>query len=175
MKTLRKMLKLLPPAFVMRRWLDRRYGIKVPPAPGGAIAGSVLAILPYAFTAALGVRVGSDRRILKYLLPYGRMKRFVKFAYGMDVGNAALDKGFSGIFRALMPYGLVLWWDAETERLSPGRRRIPDRIAQRKTVPDVVCRMTDQERQELARLDKIEALVLRMAIVSGGIKEDVHA
>ena len=56
MKGLRRMIKLLPPAFIMRIWLDRRYGIKVPPAPGGVMGKILLAVLPYAFTAALSVR-----------------------------------------------------------------------------------------------------------------------
>ena len=94
MKVLRKILKLFPPAFLMRRWLDRRYGIKVPPAPGGALARLVLAVLPYAFTAALSVRVESDCRLLKYFLPYGKMKRLVYLSYRMRVGN---DRGRSNL------------------------------------------------------------------------------
>ena len=72
MKTFRKILKLLLPAFVVQIWLYWRHGIKVKPSPWHGIAGFALTILPYAFTAALSVREDTDVRLLKYFLPYGK-------------------------------------------------------------------------------------------------------
>ena len=171
MKAFRRILKLLPPAFLMRRWLDRRYGIKVPPAPGGVVAGFVLAILPYAFTAALSVRVESDCRLLKYFLPYGKMKGFVKLAYNMQVGNDEKDCGLAGKFRALMPYGLVLWWDAEDRRLVDPSKQPQKPLCQQpqKTLRPSV-NLSVKERQVLEHQDRIEALTLRMLIkATGGV------
>ena len=68
MKTFRKILKLLLPAFVVQIWLYWRHGIKVKPSPWHGIAGFALTILPYAFTAALSVREDTDVRLLKYFL-----------------------------------------------------------------------------------------------------------
>lgn len=152
----------------MRRWLVRRYGIKVPPAPGGALARLALAVLPYAFTATLSVRVESDCRLLKYFLPYGRMKRFVKLMYNMQVGDAARDQGAIGMLRAIMPYGLVLWWDAEDVRISQGaqgaqagKRQVKLRKA------DSVWSLSDRERRDFARIDRLEALSLRYLMIMG--------
>ncbi len=171
MKSLRRMAKLLPPAFIMRIWLNRRYGIKVPPAPGGTMARFFLAVLPYAFTAALSVRVKSDSRLIKYLLPYGRMKRFVRRKYAMQIGNDAKDRGAFGKLRAAMPYGLVLWWDAED------RRTARDAIASKQPVkkrqvgqpnPDLnfSWRISERERTEYQRMDRIEAMALRLCIMT---------
>lgn len=170
MKTIRRIVKLLPPAFLMRGWLDWRYGIKAPLVPGGVVARFVLAVLPYAFTAALSVRVDSDRRLLKYFLPYGNMKRHVRLAHNMNVGNDACDRGVTGMVRAIMPYGLVLWWDAETGRQPPsfggtrqicGDRRISEKVR------------TELGRRELERMDRLEAMTLRLLIMtSGGQRSD---
>ena len=172
MKGLRRMIKLLPPAFIMRIWLDRRYGIKVPPAPGGVMAKLLLSVLPYAFTAALSVRVESDCRLMKYFLPYGRMKKFVRLMYAMQVGNDAKDSGALGKFRAVMPYGLVLWWDAEDRRTAgvavahkaPAKER---QAAQDRQNLDFCWRISERERQEFRRTDKIEVMTLRLLIMTG--------
>ena len=168
MKTLRRMLKLLPPAFAMRIWLARRYGISVKPSPWGGAAGFLLAILPYAFTAALSVRVDSDRRLLKYFMPYGRMKKFVRLAYGMRIGGDKIDSGWSGAIRCVMPYGLVLWWDAESAAISrnanttAATKRPPASSA---ASPHRISREIDAEMLE--RLDRTEALALRLSILQG--------
>ena len=182
MKMLHRMLKLLPPAFIMRIWFKRRHGIKVPSAPGNAMARFALAALPYAFTAALSVRVASDCRLMKYFLPYGRMKKFVKLMYNMQVGNDAKDNGMAGKFRAVMPYGLVLWWDAEDRRIAQNNaleRKLQAPKPQAKKPQanktqarsDVAVnfgwRMPERDRLEFQRMDRIEAMILRMSIIAG--------
>jgi len=174
MKKFRRMLKLLPPAFVMRFWLKRRYGINVPSAPGNAIIRLFLAVLPYAFTAALSVRVESDCRLLKYFLPYGKMKKFVRLMYSMQVGNDEKDCGFSGKFRSIMPYGLVLWWDAEDRRLSQNaavkpkpNAKTPQPQPSQEFRLNFGWRIPERERLEFQRTDKIEAMTLRLLIMTG--------
>ena len=169
MSTLRKVLKLLPPAFVMRIWLDRKYGMTVKPSPWGGAAGFALSLLPYAFTAALSVRMDTDVRLVKYFLPYGKMKNFVKLAYGVQRSNVARDRGAIGVLRAAMPYGLVIWWDDEDARLKAakgGRDLKADPIPSNVPPADASCRITDKERQELERMDRIEALTLRCMITT---------
>ena len=171
MKKLRKILKLMPPAFIMRLWLKRHYGINVPPAPGNVIIKFALGVLPYAFTAALSVRVKSDRRLLKYLLPYGKMKNFLTCKYYMQVGDTKKDNGLTGIFRSILPYGLVLWWDAED-------KRIVKNLTMNKVKPQCQpveafvlkfgWQMPDRDRLQFNRTDKIEAMTLRLLIVQGG-------
>lgn len=175
MKKFRRMLKLIPPAFVMRFWLKWRYGINVPPAPGNAITKFALAVLPYAFTAALSVRVESDCRLLKYFLPYGKMKKFVRLMYNMQVGNDEKDCGFSGRFRSVMPYGLVLWWDAEDRRFSQKaaakpkpKAKAPQPQPSQEFRLDFGWRIPERERLEFQCMDKIEAVTLRLLIISGG-------
>ena len=161
MKTFHRILKLLPPAFVMRIWLARRYGIKVKPSPWGGVVGALLAVLPYAFTAALSVRTESDVRLVKYFLPYGKMKKFVRLSYGIQRGDAKRDQGLIGGLRAILPYGLVLWWDAEDKRLtgSPKQSWKPAGTS---------ARLSVKERQDLEQQDRFEALTLRMLIMTTG-------
>ncbi len=171
MKTLRKTLKLLPPAFAMRIWLERRYGIKVKPSPWRGVAGFALAILPYAFTAALSVREDSDVRLLKYFLPYGKMKKFVRLAYGMQRGDASLDRGAVGWFRSLMPYGLVLWWDAERDKGAPVPKAGEGTPAPVNAKSPAYClnvdgRISERQRMEFLRMDRIEARTLRVLIMT---------
>lgn len=160
MKTARKALKLLPPAFAMRIWLKRRYAIEVPAQPWGKAAGALLAILPYAFTAALSQRKDTDVRLLKYYLPYGKISKFVKMAYGMERGNTAKDKGPWRLLRAAMPYGLVLWWDAEDARLARGKAN-NKRKAAVTTPAHSENTISDAELAFLASTDKTRALALR--------------
>ena len=167
MKTFRRVLKLLPPAFAMRIWLQRKYGIKVKPSPWGGIGGFVLAVLPYAFTAALNVRVESDCRLLKYFLPYGKMKRLVYRSYRMKVGDDAKDHGAVGVFRAVMPYGLVLWWDAEDRRMAER----PCRPASSLKKGESALQVRRMGQLEQARADRTEALSLRYLIMTIGREE----
>ena len=168
MKKLRKVLKLLPPAFAMRIWLAKRYGMSVAPAPGGAFTRTLLAVLPFAFTATLSVRKESDIRLMKFFVPYGKMKTFLLRQHRMEIGNAAKDCGISGAMRFVMPYGLVLWWDSEDARLNAGngneRHPSPEESPDRAAKPSQPFRLSERERQEYARRDKIEAMALRILI-----------
>ena len=110
------------------------------------------------------MRVESDCRLLKYFLPYGKMKRLVYLSYRMRVGNDAKDHGAVGVFRAIMPYGLVLWWDAETSGVTGGAQQVNVRQA---------AAESDQQKQkraraEQARMDRLEAMSLRYSIITAG-------
>ena len=169
MKTLRKVIKLLPPAFAVRIWLQRKYEIKVKPLPWGGFVGFAVSLLPYAFTAALSVRVDSDSRLLKYFMPYGMMKKLVYLSYRMRVGNDAADHGAIGALRSLMPYGLVLWWDAEDVRIksaSTHQKLAANSIPRKIASFDADCRISEEKRQELQLRDRIAAMTLRLMILN---------
>ena len=73
---------------------------------------SVLGLfLPHFFAATLSCRKASDKRLFKYFLPYGYMKRRMKYVFRVLVGDKNKDCGVRGIIRAILPYGTVLWWD----------------------------------------------------------------
>ncbi len=171
MKKLRRAIKLLPPAFAMRIWLAKRYGISVAPAPGGAFLRALLAILPFAFTATLSVRKESDIRLVKFFVPYGKMKGFLRRQHRMEVGDAAKDSGISGTIRFVMPYGLVLWWDAEDDRLHAGNwqgARSSAAVNQDSALArSRRYRLSDKDRQEYARMDEMGAMALRLMIIQG--------
>lgn len=165
MKSLRRILKLLPPACLMRVWLKWRYGMSVQPMPCGIVGRVVLEILPYAFTVALSQRVATDSRLVKYLLPYGSMKRYVRATYGMKVGNDAKDHDFGGFVRAIMPYGLVLWWDSEgvqSAGCADEKVSAASSCALDLGFPTSIRQVPGRD-----RLDRIEVLELRRVISDG--------
>ena len=67
--------------------------------------------LPHFFAATLSHRQATDKRMLKYFLPYGYMKKRMKYVFHANVGNDKKDHGVAGVFRWCCPYGIVLWWD----------------------------------------------------------------
>lgn len=176
----------------MRIWLDKKYGIKVKPSPWHGIAGLFLAILPFAFTAALSVREDTDVRLLKYFLPYGKIKRFVKLAYGIQRSDVTQDRGLIGAIRAILPYGLVIWWDTEDTRpdeYGGGVEEVPDNAplseksagnddgknaTEQKAAPVAITffkegtRIADADRLEFQRIDRIEAMISRLLILTAG-------
>ncbi len=162
MNNFQRFLLLLLPAFVAQQWLARR-DIFVQPPPGGALARFIMAPLPFAFTAALSVRVESDRRPLKYFMPYGKMKKFVALAYNIHVGDPSLDKGLIGALRAISPYGLVLWWDGKEARMPAKARKAPLPAA---TPGSEATFSNHLAACDAERLDRIEALALRALLIA---------
>ena len=67
--------------------------------------------LPHFFAATLSRRKKTDKRMIKFFLPYGFMKNRMRYVFHSNVGNDKKDRGFAGFLRGLCPYGLVLWWD----------------------------------------------------------------
>ena len=89
----------------------------------------------------------------------------------MKVGNDAKDHGAVGVFRAILPYGLVLWWDAETRGMAGGARQ--EEMHQATAESDLQMQervRAEQERvrAELARMDRLEALSLRYLLIMAG-------
>lgn len=122
-KTMRRILKLILPGWVVRKRLASKYGIKQPSVSDSAYVRLLALLAPYAISAILLQRKPADRRVSKYFLPYGAMRRWLSVEYEMNIGNESLDKGVSGAVRAISPYGLVLWWDGEDSRLAADASR----------------------------------------------------
>lgn len=75
--------------------------------------------LPHFFAAALSCRKPKDKRLIKFFLPYGMMRCRMLDVFGEEVGSREKDQGFSGLVRAVCPYGLVLWWDDDGKNARP--------------------------------------------------------
>ena len=75
--------------------------------------------LPHFFAAALSCRKSTDKRLIKFFLPYGMMRRRMLDVFGEEVGSDVKDRGFSGLVRSVCPYGLVLWWDDDGKNVRP--------------------------------------------------------
>lgn len=76
-------------------------------------------LLPHFFFAAVSCRKSTDRRLIKYYLPFGLMRRRMHDVFGEEVGSTEKDRGLSGLFRSICPYGLVLWWDDDGKNVRP--------------------------------------------------------
>lgn len=75
--------------------------------------------LPHFFAAVLSCRKSTDKRLIKFFLPYGMMRRRMLDVFGEEVGPMEKDRGLSGLFRSVCPYGLVLWWDDDGKNVRP--------------------------------------------------------
>ena len=108
------LIKLLLPYSVLSRYVERRYGFKWPSA-------KKFSLLPFCIAAALVQKGNGDRRILKYLLPYGFMCKHMLWEYGARSWHGiALDDAkmlrLSGRKRKWLPFGTILFLDANSRR-----------------------------------------------------------
>ena len=176
MKKARKIVKLALPGWFMHWWLPKRYGITVK-VPASSMFAKVLILLsPYVVSVILQQRVDTDRRVLKYFLPYGKMCARMMLVYGRNVGNAQRDKGFWGRVRSVLPYGLILWWDREDKRIEgeivkrqsesaakKGRQTAPASTIDRTMVAEIKQFIVQQ--MDVAR-DRMEVLSMRSLVGS---------
>ena len=132
-------------------------------------ASDVLGLfLPRFFSAVLSCRKNTDKRIIKYFLPYGLMRKRMQEVFFERVGDPSKDKGLVGVFRAMCPYGIVLWWDSADVR--SGRAvvvKAPSPVAAPRPVQsqingDIQRRIDGLRRTCENRMDRLELLILRM-------------
>lgn len=167
MKKLHRVIKLLTPGCLVGLWLNKKYGIKNKSVSDSAAVRCLTAILPYAVSAILQQRVETDRRVVKYFLPYGIMCRHMMRAYGKNVRSKEHDKGLGAVLRSMLPYGLVLWWDGENVRPLPkeqGNKRSAVDVKRSVAEPDAEQQKFFQQTRE--RQDRLE--VLSMRALAGG-------
>jgi len=125
-------------------------------------------LLPRFFSAVLSCRKDTDRRLAKYFLPYGLMRKRMQEVFFEQVGDPAKEKGLSGVIRAMCPYGLVLWWDSADGN---GGRSASSQAARPVAAPQEaplqmgeVQRRIDRLRRTCEdRMDRLELLILRMS------------
>lgn len=119
-------------------------------------------LLPHFFAATLSRRKPMDKRIVKYFLPYGMMKRRMRYVFHADVGNDKKDRGIVGLFRWCCPYGTILWWDGgrdATSCASPAPNRqlpgTPELGAMRRQIESL-------RREVMDGSERLELLILRL-------------
>lgn len=117
MKTLKRFCKLFVPYGILRIWVEKRYGQKLPVIGKTPSTQRLHDWMP-AFVAIInGQSCQEDRRPIKYWLPYGKMRQHVAAFYGMHVETRDFPWPIR-LLRDWLPYGLILWWDTEAKRVS---------------------------------------------------------
>ena len=109
-EAIRKIICSIMPFLVESLYVKDRYDLKKIPV----FFKAILLFLPSAFLYVVSNYKQSDKRKIKYWLPYGPMRNFEKKAYG---SNLEKKKRFFIIrfIRYWLPYGYVLWWDNESQ------------------------------------------------------------
>ena len=119
----RKGLKLLLPTGYMRWRLKHVFGYEPQDVSESVVVCVVVDFLPYAIYAILSQRQSSDRRTIKYFLPYGKVREYVEGFYGKGHVRYRDVSGWAGRIRKWLPYGLVQWWDFGDVTLAASRPR----------------------------------------------------
>lgn len=103
-------LKMAVPYGLLRLFVARKYGFAWPHA-------GLMELAPFILASALMQRRPGDRRIAKYLMPYGWMCERMLRIYGLSSWNgvpldgASLDRPCATGLRALLPFGTILFLD----------------------------------------------------------------
>ena len=107
-EAIRKIICSILPFLVESLYVKDRYNLKKIPV----FFRIILLFLPSAFLYIVINYKPSDKRKIKYWLPYGPIRNFRKKKYGHPIEN---KKRFFLIrfIRYCLPYGYVLWWDNE--------------------------------------------------------------
>ena len=110
------LVKLFLPYCLVRWWAHRRYGCDWPRA-------GLRGFLPLAVVAVSAQRQDTDRKMLKYWLPYAMMCERMFRVYGTSHWNGVPLDGVSPECpvpasgrRAWLPFGVVLWLDRQLSR-----------------------------------------------------------
>ena len=123
--------------------------------------------VPRFFEVTLSSKQDSDKRCIKYFLPYAYMKRRMKYVFLTDLGNENKDHGLRGILRGLCPYGTVLWWDRRYRVSTTSTTGKSDGVLTCKNDVEPggvqkLCTEVETLRREVAdTLERLELLVLR--------------
>lgn len=92
----------------------------------------------------------------------------------MQVGDTAKDKGVSGFVRSVLPYGLVLWWDAEETRIHAPRKNTHGSLSRKGSAGDFSTGESfGVDHSDYADMDRIEALAMRsQMMLDSGMRLD---
>lgn len=138
-KTCRKIVELLLPTAYMRWRLKHVGGHALQGVSESLVVGALVDFLPYAVHAILSQRQPSDRRLIKYFLPYGKVREYVEGAYGIGHVRYKDVSGWPARFRNWLPYGLVQWWDFGDDQVLLAQRRIAEKRAKRAEFSDWIA------------------------------------
>lgn len=134
-----KVFELLLPTWYVRHRLAKAFGFDVPPVSESAAVRIVVDFLPYVIFVILSQRIASDRRPVKYFLPYGRVRQYVEGTYGVGHVRYKDVPGWVGHFRNWLPYGLVQWWDFDDDQVLLAQRLIAEKRAKRAEFADWIA------------------------------------
>ena len=116
--------------------------------------------LPHFFAATLSRRRATDQRPFKYFLPYGYMKRRMKYVFRVNVGDEKKDRGIVGIFRWFCPYGTILWWDGGRDAVVSSRPDCP--LPGADEMRTVRRQLESLRREVVDGSERLELLMLRL-------------
>ena len=125
--------------------------------------------LPHFFAATLSRRKKTDKRMIKFFLPYGFMKKRMRYVFHSNVGNAKKDRGFAGFLRGLCPYGIVLWWDGgrdAVQSVAPAPNNNQGFGANE--LKSIRQQITSLRREVMDGSERLELLMLRCLDSGGG-------
>lgn len=94
------------PFWVEHLYVKGRYNLNRFPAAVKVL----LMVLPSVFVYIVSNHNANDKRLMKYWLPYGLMRDRMLKTYGKRIETGHHSK-FARLFRWILPYGYVLWWD----------------------------------------------------------------
>ena len=142
-----------------------------------AIKTASLLCLPSVVFAILSNRRSEDKHLIKYFLPYGRVRKHIlakhRESHVRKVYGAKILKpltGVKGLVRSCLPFGLVLWRDNDGRILPAPEPSGASRQGDQRANPNVVASpdvanldaKIDALRREISlRQDRLEVLVLR--------------
>ena len=130
-----------------------------------ALKTAALLCLPSVVLAILSNRRSEDKHLIKYFLPYGRMRKHIlakhRESHVRKVYGAKILKpltGVKGLVRSCLPFGLVLWRDNDGRILPAPELSGASRQGDQRANPNVVA-CPDVASPDVANLDaKIDAL-----------------
>lgn len=143
-----------------------------------AIKTAALLCLPSVVLAILSNRRPEDRHLIKYFLPYGRMRKHilsthreshVRKVYGPKILKP--PAGLKGFVRACLPFGLVLWHDkggcilpspTALGAFGQGGPQTNPNVAASPDVANLDEKIEEFRREISIRQDRLEVLLLRM-------------
>lgn len=166
---IKKLVCSLMPFWVESLYTSERYSLnKFKP-----LVKAVLMLLPSFFLYTASNYKPTDRRRIKYWLPYGVMRDRQLKTYGKRIENGYHSKS-SRVIRWFLPYGYVLWWDYGSNRQV--NQTLPEKTNASAgvnndmllEVGEKVSRLQDEtaeiRRGQMELAERIEVSLLKLAI-----------
>lgn len=167
-ENIKKIIRSIMPFWIENLYIGNRYDVKKISTLGKAI----LMLVPAAFIYIVSNYKPSDKRNIKYWLPYGLMCDFQLRIHGKRIENKKYSV-FSRLIRWILPYGYVLWWDngarqpvskpaSSANRLSP-----PAATNTNNNAPILAALKAENEKNRVLQIElaeRLEVSLLKLAV-----------